>query len=49
MDYFLMRKDDVITICDISESGEMISWSEKLLQRERTTSLLKTACLVFGR
>ena len=30
MDYFLMRKDDVITICDISESGEMISWSEKM-------------------
>ena len=26
MEYFLMRKDDVVTICDFSEDGEMLSY-----------------------
>ena len=29
MEYFLMRKNDVITLCDLTDDGVMISYSEK--------------------
>ena len=34
MEYFLMRKNEVITLCDFTEKGDLISYSEKLRNRE---------------
>lgn len=34
MEYYLMRKDDVITLCEMSEDGMMISYSKRFRNRE---------------
>lgn len=28
MEYFLMRKDEIVTLCEMTEDGQMISWSD---------------------
>ena len=34
MEYFLMRKDHVITVCNLTDNGQMISWSENIREPE---------------
>ena len=28
MEYFLMRKNEVVTLCSLTEDGQMISWAK---------------------
>ena len=34
MEYYLMRKDDLVTLCDISRDGQMISYAAKMRNPE---------------
>lgn len=34
MEYYLMRKDDVVTLCEMTADGQMISWSERFVSPE---------------
>lgn len=34
MEYFLMRKDDIVTLCDMTPDGQMISWSDRFMAPE---------------
>ena len=34
MEYFLMRKDDVVTLCNMTEDGQMISWADRFRNPE---------------
>jgi hypothetical protein len=34
MEYYLMRKDEVVTICNLTEDGQMISWSDRFRNPE---------------
>ena len=34
MEYYLMRKDDVVTVCDMSQDGQLLSWSKHFMSPE---------------
>ena len=34
MEYFLMRKDEVVTLCNMTSDGQMISWSDRFKNPE---------------
>ena len=34
MEYYLMRKDEVLTLCDFTNDGQMIAYSERFREPE---------------
>lgn len=34
MEYYLMRKDEIVTLCDMTPDGQMISWSDRFVNPE---------------
>ena len=34
MEYFLMRKDDIVTVCEMTKDGHMIEWQDRFISPE---------------